>query len=76
VNVVEAGGEVVEMREPSGGPVTTGQRPTPADLDRTIELVRAAYAEAMRGYGLLPGTVMTICASAELIINTALEPDP
>lgn len=50
--------------------------PEPFALDRTIELVRAAYMQAMREHGLLLGTRMLISASAELHIATALEAEP
>jgi|GEM_PF-5420330 len=47
--------------------------PKPFELDHTIELVRAAYMQAMREHGLLLGTRMLISASAELHIATTLE---
>ncbi len=39
--------------------------PDPAEVARLVELVSAAYAEAMREHGLLPGTATVIQSSAE-----------
>jgi hypothetical protein len=47
----------------------------PFELDRTIELVRAAFMEAMHEHGIFLGTRIAISARAELNIAKALQHD-
>lgn len=60
---------------PSKGPDRSSPAetpPNPRDLNRAIELVRAAFVEAMKDHGLLLGTRLAITARAEQNIFEAL----
>ena len=43
------------------------------ELNRALELVRAAYAEAMRKCGMFPGKITEVTLMAELLVADALE---
>lgn len=55
--------------------VNESEEARPSELDHAIELVRAAFMEAMREYGIFLDTRIAIGAQAELNIFNALRSD-
>jgi predicted DNA-binding protein (UPF0278 family) len=47
----------------------------PRELDKALEIVRAAYSEAMRKCGMLSGKIIEVTAVAEVLVTEVLATD-